>query len=184
MYTRGLSAYPFKPYAPGLGRLGAVYENPTVTGVVQLMDYGNGFVQVRLSASGANFGLNGSPDILDGLRQAVGYCVKVAGHYDGEMGGYQVTGWTLLTDDSAGDVPYTSCADILAGSATAGQVPTGTVPPSGGGDQPAPSSGQTPAQGSTPAAGASAPGATIAGIPVWLALGLVGALVVMPRRRR
>jgi len=164
------------------------------------MDYGGGQVQVRLSASGSNFGLLGTPEILAGLQEAVGYCVIVAGSYT--PSGYVVTGWTLLTDSSAGDVPYTSCADILEASAGAGQVPTTETPPSGGGEQPTPGEGQTPAEGSPPDAGANGEGtttgegatngegtttttttgATIAGVPAWLALGLAGAFLVARKK--
>lgn len=137
----------------GLGRvgarrpyrgLGAAYDNPTVTGVIQLMDFGGGYRQVRISTVGWNGALTGPADILDGLAEAVGRCVKVQGY--NTPGGYYVEGWTLLTSDSAlreGGLE-TTCAFMEDVSAGAGQVPTTTTPPTGGGTQPAPSAGQTP----------------------------------------
>jgi hypothetical protein len=136
----GLAAYLWDETGAsrGLGGLGSVFDFPTVTGVVQLA-----MGQVRLSASGVNFRMLGEPDILAGLESAEGYCVVIEGRR--ENYGMWVTGWTLLTDDSAGGEGsrYTNCADIIAIS----PPPNTDNPASGGGTQPPPGEGQIPAVG-------------------------------------
>ncbi len=140
----GLAAYEWngEGKARGLAGLGSVFDYPTVTGVVQM-----GMDQVRFSASGVNFRLLGSPSILAALETTEGYCSVIQG--ERTDGGFIVSGFTLLTDDSAGGEGslYTNCADILAGGAGAGLGPNTDTPSSGGGTQPPPGGGQTAAEG-------------------------------------
>ena len=150
----GLAAYVWDGVGKrrGLAGLGSVFDYPTITGVVQM-----GMDQVRFSASGVNFRLLGSASILAALETTEGYCSVIQG--ERTDGGFIVSGFTLLTDDSAGGEGslYTNCADILAGGAGAGLGPNTDTPSSGGGTQPPTGGGQTAAEGGG-ATGAGAPG--------------------------
>ncbi|KKK95518.1 hypothetical protein LCGC14_2671990 [marine sediment metagenome] len=163
--AQGLAAY--EPWMKT--GLGAIYDNPEVTGVVQVA-----IGMVRFMAPGVNFRLLGTPEIIEGLKLTQGYCIIIRGaHLEG---GYVVEGFTLLTDGSAGnpDAPYSNCADMLAVS-TPGHPPTTDAPPAGGGDQPEPGTGQTAAGPSGP----DGPAPSGDGIPPATAAGMWGALAVV-----
>jgi len=109
--------------------LGQTGERRAFTGTIQLA-----WDQVRFSTVGFNTALFGSPEILEGLRAAVGHCVRIEGTR-AENGIITVDGWAILPDGAEfteGGLTYT-CGDFKPKVAIPGQEPDPAPPVTSGG---------------------------------------------------
>lgn len=116
----------------GLGAVAPVSDwvNQTVwTGTLQ-----EAWGDLRFSTVGLNCGLNIPPDLVEGMRGAVGHCVRIEGVWEA-AGRIRVQGWAILPDGAEftqGGVTYT-CGDFKPKVAQGGVEVDPTPPVTSGG---------------------------------------------------
>lgn len=106
-------------------------ERRAWTGTIQLVPEWN---QIRFSTPGLNTALLVPPDQVEGLKGAVGHCVRIEGTMDGSSL-IHVEGWAILPDAAEftqGGLTYT-CGEFKPKVAIPGQEPNPTPPVTGGG---------------------------------------------------